>query len=135
MLGEATLLAWCAAHRITVEVRRGRQSDCVYNHKKRHIVVSSWDRRSRLHMFIHEIGHAVLRNRTSYYLRSSPYVAQPRTTSARLAVIHEEFDAWSEGKALAEKLGLQIDERSFDRSRAQCLRSYMEQYLYPHRYE
>lgn len=134
VLGEAVLLAWCANHRISVKLRRGRQSASHYDHTTKAIVASAWNDRARLFMLIHEVGHAVLRNRTSFYLDSSPYMATPGTVGVKLATIQEEFAAWTEGLKLARSLGVCVDERAFDRSRAACLRSYMEQYLYPHRY-
>ena len=135
MLGEATLVDWCTRHEVSVEFRNGSQTFSNYDHQRRIIIASARTERARLFMLVHEIGHCIIRNRTSSYLPSSPYVARERTVAARLAVVQEEFNAWTEGRWLAERLGLVLDERAFDRCRAQCLRSYMEQYLYPHRYE
>lgn len=135
MLGEATLLSWCTQHGLHVELKRGRQTESQYDHWTKTIVASARNKRSRLFMLIHEMGHFVLRNRTSYWLQTSPYTAVPRTVAAKLAVIHEEFTAWSEGLKLARSLGVYVDERAFNRARAGCLRSYMEQYLHPHRYQ
>lgn len=135
LLAEVVLLAWCTKHGIRVELRSGRQTDSQYDHPTKTIVASSRNRRSRLFLLIHEMGHAVLRNRTSFYLSSSPYVAPLKSAAMKLAVVHEEFTAWAEGRALARRLGIELDDRAFDRCRAACLRSYMEQYLYPHRYQ
>lgn len=138
MMCDALLVEWCTRHRIAVKMRKGAQWRSNYDHRKRKIVASSHSDRSRSFMLIHECGHAVLRNRTNYWLETSPFRAQHTragTVEGNLSEIHEEFQAWEEGLKLAVSLGCFFDREALDRTRALCLRSYMEQHLFPHRYK
>lgn len=108
----------------------------VYSHKKENMFqnkVITLYARARIEMlyyiFLHEIGHAWLRECDFTFAERYPeLVRQPlryATATYKIAKVQEEIEAWEVGKKLALNLGLRVNETKFEKIRAECLTSYM----------
>lgn len=108
----------------------------VYSHKKENMfqnkVITLYAHSRieiRYYIFLHEIGHAWLRECDFTFAERYPeLVRQPlryATATYKIAKVQEEIEAWEVGKKLALNLGLRINETKFEKIRAECLTSYM----------
>lgn len=134
------VLAWCDQERITVEFKR-KIDDATggwYWYRERRIVVSSRMKlQHRLWVLLHECGHHLVAEADAAIGKSSEerthgavvQSGDPRVDSflRRIAEFDEEFEAWKRGRALAERLGVRLDERSWQRFQGRCLRVYLKQ--------
>lgn len=89
---------------------------------------------NQMMFLLHELGHFLLEE-SKTYLSNYPYgwkskvYSNPRRQTAcihRLDVVGEEFEAWTRGRMLAERLGIDLDREKFDAVRVVTLRSYLE---------
>ena len=83
-----------------------------YWHNGRGVVSISTkqNKRLQLYSFLHEAGHAVLRENASY-IHKFPYGKKHNNKSIarRVDVLREEVMAWDEGEKLAFSLGITLD--------------------------
>ena len=96
---------------------------------------------NQLHSILHECGHFVLQSSCDY---DSRYKIQTeamldgrkrRSLQWRISWLREEYSAWEEGKALARKLGVEVDESKYDKYAAKCLCSYCEWVVNPKKFD
>jgi len=69
----------------------------------------------QLFCLLHEAGHLILRKRDNFKERYSDVHKTPRTQCSRVDTIREEIDAWAEGRSLAKLLGIEINEKKWNR--------------------
>jgi len=69
----------------------------------------------QLFCLLHEAGHLILRTRDDFKERYPDVHKAPRTQSSRVDTIKEEMDAWTEGGKLAKRLGIEIDDKKWNR--------------------
>tara|TARA_A100001515_G_scaffold139184_2_gene133570 strand:+ start:93 stop:497 length:405 start_codon:yes stop_codon:yes gene_type:complete len=74
-------------------------------------------RRKEIQLFclLHEAGHLILRKDENFKSNYPDVHKDGRTQLSRVDTIKEEIDAWSEGRKLAKKLGIEIDDRRWNR--------------------
>ena len=86
----------------------------------------------RLYILLHECGHILINNnsmdRVFSLSQDTDAILGGRKVSRerRVAKLTEEIEAWKRGEALARRLGIKIDEKKFDRIRADAIMSYVE---------
>lgn len=91
----------------------------------------------RVAMLLHECGHVLiwLARRSSLRKRvcgltykewlTDTGPARKRTTTARLATLHEEVEAWERGRALGARLRVRENRAVSEKMRATCLMTYV----------
>jgi len=73
------------------------------------------DKELQLFCLLHEAGHVILRKRKEFHTEF-PFVKEGgRTQLSRVDTIKEEIEAWNEGKNLACKLGIELNEERWAR--------------------
>ena len=69
----------------------------------------------QLFCLLHEAGHLILRRREDFQ-ESYPHVdKEGKTQLSRIDTIKEEMDAWREGRNLATLLGIEINDKKWDK--------------------
>ena len=69
----------------------------------------------QLFCLLHEAGHLILRRRENFSEIYPDVNKDGRTQLSRIDTIKEEIDAWYEGRELARKLGININDRKWNR--------------------
>ena len=75
----------------------------------------------QLYILLHEAGHAILKLEHKRFLGE-----RDQTLESRLALLREEMEAWKEGRLLAEKMEIDIDEGDWAMFCKQNLEDYIE---------
>jgi len=75
----------------------------------------------QLYILLHEAGHAILKIEHKKYLETCD-----ETLQGKLSLLREEMEAWKEGKALAENMGIPINEGTWAVFCKQNLEDYIE---------
>lgn len=97
---------------------------------------SSLTKESQLYTLLHEAGHLIISERKNYTRRFShgyPALAQQKhrhrnyTKLHWIHIVHEEVEAWEEGKKLAQLRGIPIRNKKWEKYRADALMSYMQE--------
>jgi len=107
-------------------------SDGVYFNCGQIILNSRNHIEKRLYILLHECGHILINSNTTDRVFSLSHDTEAimggRKVSRerRVAKITEEIEAWKRGETLARRLGIKIDEKKFDRIRADAIMSYIE---------
>ena len=133
-LHEAYNTVWqYAVNRLGYEVYEGpdMQDVCMSDVKEINIC-SRKGVEKKLYALLHECGHALIRENWSKFSKEFPAHAEcgydgrkNRTDSYRISLVEEEYEAWKRGKRLAKRLGIELDEKRFEKHKVQCLMSYM----------
>lgn len=76
-----------------------------------------------VHTLLHELGHLELAEHPRY---PSGGDEDARTMRDVVSVVDEEIEAWERGWTIAQRLGLGIDRRAFERTRLRSLKSYLK---------
>lgn len=69
----------------------------------------------QLFCLLHEAGHVILRRRKEFHIDFPFIEGGGRTQLSRVDTIKEEIEAWSEGKKLACRLGIELNEERWER--------------------
>ena len=77
--------------------------------------------REQLYILLHEAGHAILKIEHKRFLTIGD-----QTLESRLTLLREEMEAWKEGRSLAEKMGIGINEGTWAVFCKQNLEDYIE---------
>tara|TARA_R100001198_G_C5189351_1_gene182645 strand:+ start:610 stop:1026 length:417 start_codon:yes stop_codon:yes gene_type:complete len=110
------------------------EEDAFYDEQKE-IVYSLHTRnpKNQVYSLLHECGHALAFESKGYENRF-PTMAKwrwktakvnPRTNTYRVESILEEYDAWSRGLALAERLGIEIDKEDYGKYASRNVMTYV----------
>jgi hypothetical protein len=75
----------------------------------------------QLYILLHEAGHAILKIEHRKYLETCD-----QTLQGKLSLLREEMEAWKEGRSLAEKMGIGINEGTWAAFCKQNLEDYIE---------
>ena len=111
-----------------------RDIDAFYEDEKE-IVYSLWTKnpKNQVYSLLHECGHALAYESKGYQNRF-PTLAKhrfktakvnPRTNTYKVESILEEYDAWSRGLALAERLGIELDKEDYGKYASRWVMSYV----------
>jgi hypothetical protein len=47
------------------------------------------------------------------------------TLKYKIVCLEEEFEAWNRGKKLAQRLGLNVTQKDFDKTKIACMKTYV----------
>ena len=74
-------------------------------------------RRKEIQLFclLHEAGHLILRKNEDFKDNYPDVHKDGRTQLSRIDIIREEIDAWAEGRELARRLSIEIDDHRWSR--------------------
>jgi hypothetical protein len=75
----------------------------------------------QLYILLHEAGHAMLKIEHKKYLED-----RDETLQSKLSLLREEMEAWKEGRTLAEKMGIGINDGAWAMLCKQNLEDYIE---------
>ena len=75
----------------------------------------------QLYILLHEAGHAILKLEYKRFLGVCD-----QTLESRLSLLREEMEAWKEGRTLAERMGIGINEGAWAVFCKQNLEDYIE---------
>jgi len=75
----------------------------------------------QLYILLHEAGHAILKIEHKKYLETCE-----ETLQGKLSLLREEMEAWKEGRTLAERMGIDINEGAWAVFCKQNLEDYIE---------
>lgn len=125
----AVLVDWCTERGIEVVFCR-RGGGIYYPEKKRIKISGRLLPERQVHFLLHECGHHLIGDSEKHerfsmgYSQDDPVVTQ--TFRHRCDVVDEEYEAWWRGAKLAKRLRLSIDKESFNRTRAEMLKTYFK---------
>ena len=77
--------------------------------------------REQLYILLHEAGHAILKIEHKKYLET-----RDETLQSKLSLLREEMEAWKEGRTLAERMGIGINDGAWAMFCKQNLEDYIE---------
>jgi len=129
------LRAWLKRRGFGLEVQAGAE-DCVCFQSAMVSINSRLTPQSRLAALLHECGHVDvlhkrLKNRrkpvAGATLRQWGSTVNPegmRRMRVRINVVTEEIEAWDRGEAIAKRLKIRYNKKSFDRARTRALMTY-----------
>ena len=125
----AAVVDWAAGKGMSVVL--SRRVSAAYDPNSKTITISGRASPERmLHYLLHECGHHLIGMEEHHERFGKGY---PRAGSRgvvngrahRIACLEEEFEAWHRGWKLARRLDLDVDRDEFDRTRTECLRTYV----------
>lgn len=134
--GIAAVTEWLRRRSYTIVIKRGLQSqihpkDPFYaKETKREIWIdSALSKECQLYTLLHEAGHYVVESRKNYLERysygyPSKGSRKQKTDIHWVHLIHEELEAWEEGRKLARRLNIRIRHKQWERARCPSLMSY-----------
>lgn len=128
VVGLERLTGWCLAKRI--DVCFTNRSDCRYDPNDRTIKINSrMDPECQLHVLLHECGHYLIIASGSDDRYVNGYdrdeTLSKNSLLHRVAVVDEEFEAWSRGLKLARRIGINIDENRYNDTRVRYVNLYI----------
>ena len=93
-----------------------------YYHDAKIIGINTNDSlQEQLYILLHEAGHAILKIEHKKYLET-----RDKTLQSKLSLLREEMEAWKEGRTLAEKMGIGINDGAWAMFCKQNLEDYIE---------
>lgn len=95
------------------------------------IINSSALPEKQLHYMLHECGHHLIGMKEHHerFGLGYPMANNPEINGKflhRMACLEEEFEAWNRGWKLARRLKLVIDKAEFDKTKADCIKTYIK---------
>lgn len=123
------VIQWCTSRRLKVVFEK--RSSGMYNPEEATIYITTHVRpQKQLHYLLHEVGHFLVGVKLDEdrFGKGYPMGDKPTGVSAvahKIACLEEEFEAWHRGWKLAKRLRLDVDRAAFDRTRIDCLKSYV----------
>ncbi len=105
-----------------VDVVFGDDEIGTYSREAKVIGINDTDTEERqLFILLHEAGHAILKIEHKKYLETCD-----QTLQGKLSLLREEMEAWKEGRSLAEKMGIRINEGTWAVFCKQNLEDYID---------
>ena len=126
--GLAKIIDWCNQRPLVVEFTQvangffdGNENRIEINGRCNPEVQLLW--------LLHECGHALIDRNDKRITRGIALGVDPedkRSLVARVILVDEEFEAWSRGLALAERLGVTINKLLYGKQRAHSVATYFK---------
>lgn len=97
---------------------------------------SSLTKESQLYTLLHEAGHLIISERKNYTRRFSHGYPASRHVKYRnryntklhwIHILHEEMEAWEEGKRLARLRGIPVRHKKWEKYRSDALMTYIQE--------
>lgn len=136
------LVNWCSRKKITIDFKHlsGSENGSFYGQKMLIEVSSRLRPEAQLHVLLHECGHyqilcaAVQHDKRSrdasrfdkVVFEQHDRSVLPRGIELKMLEVEEEFEAWFRGKRLASRLGIQLDLDSFEKTKVDSVRTYVD---------
>ena len=126
---------WLEERRYSVRFQEDGDSS-VFTDKKQVIIDSCLPREEKISVMLHECGHILIsesRRRRPKCVVSGASLSDMNGNrgrykagrkSKKIAVFHEELEAWERGLSLGHRLGIRVHKRRFEKIRAACLATY-----------
>jgi len=130
--GLKTIIEWCESRRIIVKFTNRRSAGSYHNDNKIIYINSTQKLEKQLFVLLHECGHLLIDDpseTTVFRFRHGYYEKNPKLRRKfihRCAIVEEELEAWHRGRKLASKLGIIIDEYSYDTLKGNFVKTYMK---------
>jgi hypothetical protein len=125
----ATVVDWCASKGMAVML--AKKQNGTYEPDSKVVTLSCRAAPEKmLHYLLHECGHHLIGMEEHHERFGKGYPrggleASTKNFEHKLACLEEEMEAWHRGWKLAKRLQLEADREEFDRTRVECLRSYV----------
>ena len=126
----AAVVDWCVSKGMTVVM--AKKPNGAYEPDSKQVSLSGRASPEKmLHYILHECGHHLIGMEEHHerFGKGYPRSGDPKAINNyehRLACLEEEMEAWHRGWRLANRLRLEVDREEFDKTRIDCLRSYVE---------
>jgi hypothetical protein len=111
------------------------ESDAIYPSDRLVTISTRHGIEKQLYSLLHECGHILIQSNEESYTNQYPATARinlyashkqlERSPKYKVDVISEEIEAWKRGKTLAKRLGIHIDEESYNNFMSKCVYSYI----------
>ena len=130
--GLSVIVDWCYSRGLIVEFIKTRNGG-LYDHEDKRINVSCHLRpEKQLHTLLHECGHHLVEARGhnatdrfgNGYRNVNPDIL--RTFVHEVDLLDEEFEAWSRGLRLAERLNVSVNVESYNSTKAKCIKTHLK---------
>lgn len=120
------VLQWCTSRHLTVVFEKRPAGIYVPDTQTIHITTHVRPEK-QLHYLLHEVGHFLVGVKLDLerFGKGYPQGDNPKEVAHKIACLEEEFEAWHRGWKLSKRLGLKVDRESFDRTRIDCIKSYV----------
>ena len=111
-----------------VDVIFGRDEDNAFYNEQNCITINTRQNlRSQLHSLFHEAGHVLIRSNSKKFNEKYPgFMKRKNSKSFKLSVLREEIVAWERGYKLAKRLGIDLDEKWWERHSEECIYDYVK---------
>ena len=125
----AAVVAWAESKGMSVAL--AKRVSAAYDPNSKLITISGSASPERmLHYLLHECGHHLIGMEEAHerFGKGYPRIGSRGVVNSmahRIACLEEEFEAWHRGWKLAKRLELEVDRQEFDRTRTECLKSYI----------
>lgn len=127
------LYEWCIKRGWKVEIKWHGGDTTDFN-EKTVVIDKAHPPRVALYFFLHECGHILFgpsskrfdENYGENYYSLAEQGEHKETLTYRIAVAHEEMEAWTRGFKLAKRLEISIDTDDYSKYRIAALKSYLE---------
>jgi hypothetical protein len=125
----SAVVDWCASKGMSVVL--AKKANGTYEPDSKVVTLSGRAAPEKmLHYLLHECGHHLIGMEEHHerFGKGYPRGGFENSTNNfehKLACLEEEMEAWHRGWKLAKRLGLEADREEFDRTRVECLRSYV----------
>ena len=121
------VVAWCESKGVSVAF--STKEAAAFDSNTNTITVSGrLSPERQLHVLLHECGHVLVGDnpRFSAGYPTLPEKGEKLSFSNRLACLEEEIEAWNRGWKLGKRLRLRLDPVAFERTRTECLKTYVK---------
>jgi len=81
----------------------------------------------QVYYLLHECGHLLIfENGSKYNFREMEKKYSKKTNSNNIFVVIEESEAWYRGMMLGKRLGMEIDEKKWEKAMTRALKTYLD---------
>lgn len=128
-----SLTDYCENKNWTVSFRdRPGTEDQITWENRKIVLLKTRNAEQLFYVFLHEIGHMLQHQSAREFMGVSTSrlgnskLFCNRSRASTVGTIEEELDAWKTGFRLANRLGMCVDRRNFEREKARCVMSYVD---------
>lgn len=125
----SSIVGWCEARALSVSF--AKRPNGVYDPSGKEIVISARaSPEKQAHFLLHECGHHLIGMKEHHerfgmgYPQTDPQ--KKKTIHHRISCLEEELEAWHRGWKLSKRLKIGIDRTEFDRTRIDCIKTYIK---------
>ena len=137
----AKLVKWAERLGYTINFDKGNSQIWVDERYREIWIEGNYPIEIRFYTLLHELGHHQIRKDWKKFKKAMPILAHAeylhfykntnkykRRLTYSVFCLEEEFKEWEEGKKLADKLGLRVNQSNWDKLKSECLMTYIRKY-------